>query len=76
MLTLGQYLQPTRRNLPVARYLEPGEFEDLAEAGRQTGIERMVAGPLVRSSYRAREVYRALALEATSAMDSRHGSMV
>lgn len=60
-LTLGQYLQPTRENLPVARYLEPQEFEDLAAAGRGIGIEGIVAGPLVRSSYRAGEVYRELA---------------
>ena len=57
-LTLGQYLQPTRDNLPVARYLEPQEFEDLAAAGRDLGIEGIVAGPLVRSSYRAGKIYR------------------
>lgn len=60
-LTLGQYLQPTRDSLSVARYLEPQEFEDLAVAGGDLGIERVVAGPLVRSSYRAGEVYRELA---------------
>jgi len=56
-LTLGQYLQPTRENLAVERYLEPEEYEDLARAGMELGIERVVAGPLVRSSYRAREIY-------------------
>jgi lipoic acid synthetase len=56
-LTLGQYLQPTRENLAVSRYLEPREFEDLACEGRKTGIERVVAGPLVRSSYHAGEIY-------------------
>jgi lipoic acid synthetase len=59
-LTLGQYLQPTRENLAVSRYLEPREFEDLAREGRRIGIERVVAGPLVRSSYRAGEVYAEL----------------
>lgn len=56
-LTLGQYLQPTRANLAVARYLEPVEFEELAREGRELGIERVVAGPLVRSSYRAGEIF-------------------
>jgi lipoic acid synthetase len=57
-LTLGQYLQPTRRSLPVARYLAPGEFEELAGAARELGIGQVAAGPLVRSSYRAGEMYR------------------
>lgn len=56
-LTLGQYLQPGRENLPVARYLEPREFENLAREGEDLGIERVVAGALVRSSYRAGEIY-------------------
>jgi lipoic acid synthetase len=60
-LTLGQYLQPTRENLPVERFLAPEEFEALAEEGRRAGIELVVAGPLVRSSYRAGETCRSLA---------------
>ncbi len=60
-LTLGQYLQPTRRHLPVVRYLRPEEFEELRRAGRDMGISQILAGPLVRSSYRAREVYAELA---------------
>ena len=59
-LTLGQYLQPTKGSLPVQRYLHPGEFDDLAAAGREVGIEKVIGGPLVRSSYRAGEVYREL----------------
>ena len=47
----------TRDNLAVRRYLEPQEYEDLARAGMELGIERVVAGPLVRSSYRAGEIY-------------------
>jgi lipoic acid synthetase len=57
-LTLGQYLQPTRLSLPVARYLAPEEFEELAEVARELGIGQVAAGPLVRSSYRAGEMYR------------------
>jgi lipoic acid synthetase len=61
MLTIGQYLQPGRGNLPVERYWHPEEFAALEEAGRTAGIARVTAGPLVRSSYRAREAYRRLA---------------
>jgi len=57
VLTLGQYLAPTRRHLPVARYLEPEEFEAWAERGRAGGFRQVFAGPLVRSSYHADEVW-------------------
>jgi len=53
ILTLGQYLRPTPKHLPVARYYEPSEFEDLARAGREMGFRHVEAGPLVRSSYHA-----------------------
>ena len=53
ILTLGQYLRPTPKHLPVARYYEPSEFEDLAQAGREMGFRHVEAGPLVRSSYHA-----------------------
>ncbi len=55
-LTLGQYLPPSRRHLPVARFLPPEEFEALAKAGRELGLAEVVAGPLVRSSYRAEQL--------------------
>ncbi|MFH1843087.1 MAG: lipoyl synthase [bacterium] len=55
ILTIGQYLQPTRAHHPVDRYYEPEEFEQLAAEGRALGIRWVEAGPLVRSSYRARE---------------------
>lgn len=54
-VTLGQYLQPTRRHAPVERYLEPAEFEQLAEHARSLGFPLVTSGPLVRSSYRAAE---------------------
>ncbi len=54
VLTLGQYLRPSVRHLPVARYYRPEEFEDLAEAGRALGFAHVEAGPLVRSSYHAK----------------------
>jgi len=57
MLTLGQYLQPTRNHLPVIRYIEPGEFKELHQAGIQIGFTHVEAGPLVRSSYHAAEQF-------------------
>jgi lipoic acid synthetase len=55
MLTLGQYLQPTRHHLPVQRYVPPEEFEQLAELARQLGFSSVASGPLVRSSYHAEQ---------------------
>jgi lipoic acid synthetase len=57
MLTLGQYLQPTRAHLPVTRYLPPAEFEELRCTALAMGFTRVSAGPLVRSSYHAAELY-------------------
>ncbi len=53
ILTLGQYLRPTVNHLPVQRYLPPAEFSALREQGLALGFAEVVAGPLVRSSYRA-----------------------
>jgi lipoic acid synthetase len=53
VLTLGQYLQPTREHLPVARFVSPEQFETLREAGAALGFLHVEAGPLVRSSYHA-----------------------
>ena len=53
LLTLGQYLRPTRHHLPVERYVTPREFAEWREYGLAAGFTEVVAGPLVRSSYRA-----------------------
>jgi lipoic acid synthetase len=53
--TIGQYLRPTERHLPVARFWEPSEFDDLAERGRRLGLRHVQSSPLTRSSYHARE---------------------
>lgn len=53
MLTLGQYLQPSPRQLPVIRYLPPEEFDALGEAARRIGFRHVASGALVRSSYHA-----------------------
>jgi len=58
ILTLGQYLQPTARHLPVERYLPPQEFLELAREGRKMGFAYVASAPLVRSSYRAAEAWR------------------
>lgn len=53
LLTLGQYLRPSREHLPVARFYSPEEFDALAEEARALGFSGVEAGPLVRSSYHA-----------------------
>ncbi len=53
ILTIGQYLPPTRNHYPVARYYTPDEFIELKETAEKVGIPTVVSGPLVRSSYRA-----------------------
>ncbi|HUF88367.1 MAG TPA: lipoyl synthase [Gemmatimonadota bacterium] len=53
ILTLGQYLRPTEWHLPVARFVHPDEFAELARHGEAMGFAHVEAGPLVRSSYRA-----------------------
>ena len=55
-LTLGQYLQPTLDALPVERYVPPEEFDELGALARSMGFKRVASGPLVRSSYHAREM--------------------
>jgi lipoic acid synthetase len=57
LVTIGQYLQPAPESLPVAEYVPPEVFRDLEEEGRAAGFLQVVAGPFVRSSYRAREVF-------------------
>jgi lipoic acid synthetase len=53
MLTLGQYLQPSRHHLKVERFVTPAEFKQLAEVGKNMGYEHVASGPMVRSSYHA-----------------------
>ena len=51
--TIGQYLQPTRRNLPVEEFVAPAQFEAWREYGLSLGFQAVFSGPLVRSSYMA-----------------------
>lgn len=53
MVTLGQYLQPSRYHMPVARYVTPDEFKQFGDFAREIGFNNVASGPLVRSSYHA-----------------------
>jgi len=64
VLTIGQYLRPTKRHASVQRYVEPDEFEDYEKLGLEMGFRFVASGPLVRSSYRAAEVFLKGALAA------------
>jgi lipoic acid synthetase len=55
LLTVGQYLQPSRHHLPVLRFVTPDEFEQFARAAREMGFRNVASGPMVRSSYHAEQ---------------------
>lgn len=56
-LTLGQYMQPTKRHLRVAEYVTPDKFQEWQQTGESLGFAYTASGPLVRSSYRAGELF-------------------
>jgi len=58
VLTLGQYLRPSPKHLPIVRYVPPAEFDDFRRAGLEMGFAHVESGPLVRSSYHAAESVR------------------
>ena len=62
ILTIGQYLQPSRHHLPIERYYTPDEFQELKDFGLKIGFQWVESGPLVRSSYHAAEQVRALSI--------------
>ncbi len=53
MLTLGQYLQPSKAHLPVTAYITPAEFDDYGVVAKQMGFKQVASAPMVRSSYHA-----------------------
>jgi lipoic acid synthetase len=57
ILTLGQYLRPSAWHLPVAEFVSPERFEALRQRGLALGFRYVASGPLVRSSYRAAELF-------------------
>jgi lipoic acid synthetase len=60
MLTLGQYLQPSKSHLDVIRYVSPSEFDGLKEIALRIGFTQVASGPFVRSSYHAKEMFHPL----------------
>jgi lipoyl synthase len=58
ILTLGQYLQPSKDHIPINRFVRPGEFDDWRKTGLAMGFSEVASGPLVRSSYHARELFQ------------------
>ncbi len=62
ILTIGQYLQPSKKHLPIERYYTPDEFAELKRYGLEIGFQWVESGPLVRSSYHAAEQVRALSV--------------
>ena len=71
ILTIGQYLQPSRKHLPIERYYLPKEFEEFSRVGKELGFKWVESGPLVRSSYRAEQQVRKL----SPAFRDAHGDM-
>jgi lipoyl synthase len=63
ILTIGQYLQPTPRQLQVHRFLNPSEFQELEYLGIKAGIRKIESGPMVRSSYRSAEALKAIIMD-------------
>ncbi len=55
ILTIGQYLRPSEQHLPLERYYLPTEFEEMKQEARALGFKHVESGPLVRSSYHARD---------------------
>jgi lipoic acid synthetase len=74
ILTLGQYLRPSPKHLPIVRYVPPAEFDEFRRAGEAMGFAHVESGPLVRSSYHAADApkHRSLTVAAPcGAFDSR-----
>ena len=57
IVTIGQYLQPTKKHISVQKYYSPQEFTEMKSIGQDIGVEFMISGPLVRSSYHAAEIF-------------------
>jgi lipoic acid synthetase len=60
MLTMGQYLQPSKHHLPVVRFVPPEEFDAYRKIALSMGFDQVASGPLVRSSYQAENLYHCL----------------
>jgi len=60
LVTIGQYLQPTKAHLPVERYIPPNEFDNWRNVALEMGFAEVASGPFVRSSYHAKQLYQAV----------------
>jgi lipoic acid synthetase len=69
ILTVGQYLRPSPRHVPVARFLPPGEFDEIAAEARDLGFLSVASGPFVRSSYNAARVYEEISRRRAASPD-------
>lgn len=58
IITLGQYMQPTKHHLSVERFVTPQQFEEYRRVGLEKGFLEVASGPMVRSSYRADRVFK------------------
>jgi lipoic acid synthetase len=70
VVTLGQYLQPSRQHLPVTRYVPPEEFDEWREYAMRIGFKQVMSGPFVRSSYRAAQLYNAMTKSAFHSLEN------
>jgi lipoic acid synthetase len=75
IVTLGQYLRPTPKHVPVERYVTPEQFEAFAALGRELGFAFVASGPLVRSSYHAAEAFVAAGPSGTGTLDSAESAL-
>jgi lipoic acid synthetase len=76
ILTIGQYLQPSKKHLPIERYYSPEEFDEFRRYGLEIGFKWVESGPLVRSSYRAEQQVRALSVLHRQLYSGQTGSSV
>lgn len=73
VVTLGQYLRPTKKHAPVVRWVEPAEFDRYRDRGLEMGFRFVASGPLVRSSYRAAEAFLKGILTGVAPFEDRYG---
>ncbi|MFK7988622.1 MAG: lipoyl synthase [Sandaracinaceae bacterium] len=73
VVTLGQYLRPSKKHAPVERFVEPAEFDRYRDRGLELGFRYVASGPLVRSSYRAAEAFLKGVLKGAAPFDDKYG---
>lgn len=76
ILTIGQYLRPGKKNLPVQRFVRPDEFERYRKAGMELGFKHVASGPFVRSSYLAEETYKTINLRSEVDCDTSYSASI